>query len=155
MTNFTHIASVSGQDVDKVLKQITLCDLAEKDYPERNFYNAPPNLRTLSPKITSACQRIFTGELGRRMTQLAEDLFKQGRTLPGLLCLRRISNWYKARTKGDALYGIQHLQAVHLVNNDLESFESSRVMVYSGLTYRFPDEQIEEFITKRLKTTLL
>ena len=67
--HFTYIQGVSNAPENKILKYLLKCDMTESEYPEWKLWRVPLSLRTLSPKITAACRKIMTGELGRRMTR--------------------------------------------------------------------------------------
>ena len=93
----------------------------------------------------------MTGELGRRFTQLMEDCMRVGRTVPGLVALRHICNWYKSGDKEHSLFEYKHLEQCVISNGNLELFQSTWIMVNTGLKNPLSQEQLEEIYFDKIK----
>ena len=93
----------------------------------------------------------MTGELGRRFTQLMEDCMRLGRTVPGLVALRHICNWYKSGDKEHSLFEYKHLEQCVISNGNLELFQSYWIMVNTGLKNPLSQEQLEEIYFDKIK----
>ena len=64
-------------------------------------------------------QSIATGELGRRITQIVEEWLQKGETIPALVLLRAIVNYYDTGSAPGALYNILDLQKITVRNGNL------------------------------------
>ena len=82
----------------QVMKRIMRCNLPEDDYPVVKLWKIPTCLATMSAKISIAARDVMPAELARRLDLAPHDCIKQGRTVPGRVCLRFICDWYKSTT---------------------------------------------------------
>ena len=86
---------------------------------------------------------ISTGELGRQITQKAEDSLKQLRAARGRAILRLIIRYYLTNRTAEAVYNLYDLQMVKIVKGNLEGFQSTWIMVLSGMREQPGDDILE------------
>ena len=76
---------------------------------------------------------------------------REGRTVPGLVALRQICNWYKSGDKEHSLFEYKHLEQCVISNGNLELFQSFWIMVNTGLKNPLSPEQLEEIYYDKIK----
>jgi len=110
-----------------------------------HFDTIPKRFLTLSKKLAAALQKIATGELGRKISQIAEDYLKRGRSVPGLVLLRVIQMDYSTNRQAEVVFNLNDLQKVQIKSGNLEGFTNSWDMVLKGMR-KVPEEDILEFL---------
>ena len=63
---------------------------------------------------------------------LNEKTLLRGKTLPGLVILRMITEQYYASTRGESMYRLNELQSVHRKGDRIEDFQITWRMVLDG-----------------------
>ena len=100
--------------------------------------------------------RVFSksqlGELGRQITQKAEDALKTGRAVRGRELLRLIISSYQTNRTVDAVYNLTDLQKVRVVKNSIEGFQSTWVMVLSGMRKQPKEDVLELLYYERVES---
>ena len=99
---FQNVNTASGRVDDKALEWVR--QVEDEALPDEHFRTVPIRFCTLSRKIAALLQRLGTGELGRKITQTAEDWIKTGRSVPGLVLLRLILLLYRQERRSGLQY---------------------------------------------------
>ena len=93
----------------------------------------PRRFRILSRKMSSKFQSVATGQLGIMITQVVEEWLLQGKSVPALVLLREIVNYYDTGNAPGILYNILDLQKLQVKNGNLEAFLNTWFMVLRGM----------------------
>ena len=75
----------------------------------------------------------------------------RGKTLPGLVILRMITEQYYASTRGESMYRLNELQSVHRKGDRIEDFQITWRMVLDGQGYKINEEILHELYHKQVK----
>ena len=95
--------------------------------------------------MAAALQKIATGELGRCITQKAEDCLKNGKSVPGLILFRLIVKYYATGRHVETVFNLNDLQKVVIKGGKFEGFQNTWDMVLKGMR-KSPDDDVLEFI---------
>jgi hypothetical protein len=74
---------------------------------------------TLSVKLANALTLTVKGELARRITLETERSLRHGKTVPGLVLLRMLTEWYKTNKNAESMYNILNLRESSMVTSNL------------------------------------
>ena len=128
---YQSINTASGRPDDKALAWAREVEDETKEL--EYFDEVPRRFKLLSRKLATALQKIATGELGRRITQKAEDYMKEGRSVPGLVLLRVVQMDYSTNHQAEVLFNLLDLQKVQIKGGNIEGFLNSWDMVLKGM----------------------
>ena len=143
-TILQNINAASGRPDDDALQWALKCEDFEGT-PDSELSGVDPKFGLLDRRLSARLQMIATGELGRQITQKAEDALKTGRAVRGRELLRMIFQYYQTNRTADAVYNLTDLQKVRIVKGNIEGFQSTWIMVLSGMR-KLPDEDVLELL---------
>ena len=92
--------------------------------PDADMATCKRKFAILDRRLSAALQRIAHGELGRQITQAAEDALREGRAVRGRELLRLIIKYFQTNRTADAVYNLADLQRVHMKGYNLEAFQN-------------------------------
>ena len=140
---YQKINTASGRPDDKAM---CWAREAENDeLPDSHFHVVPKRFATLSRKIASAVQENAHGELGRNITETVEDWIRENKSVPGLLLLRMVFKYYSTGRPAEAMFNLNDLQQVKMINNNLEQYMNTLTLVLKGMKHK-PDLETQEFL---------
>jgi len=140
---YQNVNTASGRPDDQALCWAR--EAEDESLPPEYFHTVPKKFATLSRKIAAVLQKVAEGNLGRNITQTAEDWIKQGKSVPGLVLLRIILQYYATGRQSDAVFNLNDLQKVQIKGGNLEGFQISWDMVLKGMR-KPPEEDTLEFL---------
>jgi hypothetical protein len=104
----------------------------------------------LDRKVGAKLQSMATGELGRRITQAADNARKEKRSLRGREIAWIVINYYSVSRFGNSLHNINDLQNVRMVQYNLEQFQNNWVAVLDGMRRAPHPEDLEDIYYKAI-----
>ena len=136
---FTWITSVTeGVDPDR---------LQDANYP----YERPMNFGTLDAKLSSAMSRIVTGTFEKRVQVMKTEALGRGRRVSGRQLLKAVDDHFKLTEADGAVFGMEHLLAVTMKNDNLDRFINDWDTVLTGMSKRPEDMVLEAILIRQLK----
>ena len=121
---YENINAASGRPDDKALIWALRADDLE-GVPDEELRKSPKRFAILDRRISASLQKIAQGELGRQITQAAEDALKENRSIKGLEILRIMIRYFQTNRTADAVYTLKDLQLVQVKNKNIEGFQNS------------------------------
>ena len=125
------VNACSGRPDDKAIAW--MLETAREEAVQADFREPGVRFATVDRKLATALQKVATGELGRIITQESEMALKGGRALKGREIFFAVQRWYATGKTAERLFNLRDLQAVKVVNGNLQGFQNSWVMVLSGM----------------------
>jgi len=125
------VNACSGRADDKAIAW--MLETAREGAVQADFREPGVRFATVDRKLATALQKVATGELGRIITQESEMALKGGRALTGREIFFVVQRWYATGKTAERLFNLRDLQAVKVVNGNLQGFQNSWVMVLSGM----------------------
>ena len=129
---YQEINTASGRPDDKAMRWAR--ELEDMGLPDSHFETVPKRFATLSRKIATAVQKNAHGELGRNITETVEDWIRGNRSVPGLVLLRMVFRYYSTGRPAEAMFNLNDLQNVKMINNNLEQYMNTLNLVLKGVT---------------------
>ena len=118
-TVFQNINAASGRPDDEALKWALECEDLD-GVPDDDLACTSMKFGLLDRRLSARLQQIASGELGRQITQKAEDALKTGRAVRGRELLRLIIRYYQTNRTADAVYNLTDLQRVRVIKNNID-----------------------------------
>ena len=125
------VNACSGRPDDKAIAW--MLETAREGAVQADFREPGVRFATVDRKLATALQKVAAGELGRIITQESEMALKGGRALKGREIFFVVQRWYATGKTAERLFNLRDLQAVKVVNGNLQGFQNSWVMVLSGM----------------------
>ena len=116
-------AAASGRPDNKAIVWVQTA--FDKSVPVEDLAIVPRRFRILSRKMSSKFQSVATGQLGLQITQVVEEWLLRGESVPALVLLREIVNYYDTGNAPGILYNILDLQKLQVRNGNLELASTS------------------------------
>ena len=100
-TLFQNVNAASGRMDDKALEWVMKTE--NLAIPDADMATCKRKFAILDRRLSAALQRIAHGELGRQITQAAEDALREGRAVRGRELLRLIIRYFQTNRTADAV----------------------------------------------------
>ena len=99
----------------------------------------PGKFLTLDTKLLSAISKVLKGELARQIVNYKESEAAHARAVRGRQVLYMFEQYFKTNDEVGALYSVEDLLKVSLINDDLSSFTRNWESVIAGISH-VPEE---------------
>ena len=89
--------------------------------------------------------RVCHDELGRELTQMSTTMYNDNQIVRGRSLLAFVFRYYASGNSGQVLYGLNHLQSLKMVGDNVEGFHNAWNMVMAELSST-PAEETLQFV---------
>ena len=111
----------------------------------------PGKFLTLDTKLLSAISKIVKGELARQIVNYKESEAAHARAVRGRQVLYMFEQYFKTNEEVGALYSVEDLLKVSLINDDLSSFIHNWESVIAGISHVPEELTLRDILLRQIR----
>ena len=111
----------------------------------------PGKFLTLDAKLLSAISKVVKGELARQIVTYKEAEAAKGRAVRGRQVLWMFEQYFKTNEEVGALYSVEDLLKVSLINDDLSAFTHNWESVIAGISHVPEELTLRDILLRQIR----
>ena len=111
----------------------------------------PGKFLTLDTKLLSAISKVVKGELARQIVNYKESEAAHARAVRGRQVLYMFEQYFKTNEEVGALYSVEDLLKVSLINDDLSSFLHNWESVIAGISHVPEELTLRDILLRQIR----